>query len=344
MRAVVLHAAGDLRVENHAPPAEDPSGVRVRIDAGGICGSDLHYYQHGGFGTIRVREPIVLGHEVAGTVMAAPEDSGFSSGDRVAVSPSRPCGRCVYCAKNLKNHCENMRFYGSAMPVPHIQGAFQDEIVALPEQCFRIAADVPTEIAAFAEPLAVVLHGRGRAGALEGKRVLITGCGPIGALAVLAARDGGAQEIVVTDVIDAVLATARGLGADKTVNVAQEPEWAETYNTGKGTFDVMFEASGNELALRAGMTTLRPRAVLVQLGLGGDVRIPQNVIVTKELDVRGTFRFHEEFGEAVDALNTRRIDVAPLLSQRFPVADAVEAFRQAADRNTSMKVQLDFTT
>ncbi len=344
MRAVVLHAAGDLRVENHAPPGEDATAIRVRIDAGGICGSDLHYYQHGGFGTIRVRQPIVLGHEVAGTILSASKTSGFAAGDRVAVSPSRPCGHCTYCDRGLKNHCENMRFYGSAMPMPHIQGAFQDEIVALPEQCFKIAPDVPTEIAAFAEPLAVVLHGRRRAGSLKGRRVLVTGCGPIGALAVLAARDDGAEEVVVTDVIDAVLETALGLGADTAINAGVNSDWAETYSAGKGAFDVMFEASGNELALRAGMTTLRPRGVLVQLGLGGDVSIPQNVIVTKELDVRGTFRFHEEFGEAVDALNTGRIDVAPLLTQRFPVTDVVEAFRQAADRRTSMKVQLDFTT
>lgn len=341
MRAVVLHAPKDLRVEERALPAGETEGVRVQIQAGGICGSDLHYYQHGGFGAIRVREPIILGHEVAGRVTAAPDASGLAAGDIVAVSPSRPCGTCEYCRKALWNHCENMRFYGSAMPMPHIQGAFRDEVIALPSQCHK--ATVPVEIAAFAEPLAVVLHGRRRAGDLSGKRVLITGCGPIGALAVLAAREAGAAEIVVTDVMDPVLSVAAGLGAHTVINVAQTSDWAHAYTIGKGYFDVMFEASGNELALRAGMETLRPRAVLVQLGLGGDVTIPQNTIVVKELDVRGTFRFHEEFGEAVDALNTGRIDVAPLLTARYPVAEAVEAFHFAGDRSKSMKVQLDFT-
>ncbi len=343
MRAVVLHSAGDLRVEDHAPPAADARNVRVRIDAGGICGSDLHYYNHGGFGAIRVREPIVLGHEIAGTVLSAPEGIDLVAGDRVAVSPSRPCGECQYCRAKLKNHCENMRFYGSAMPMPHIQGAFQDEIVALPEQCHLIEPSVPTEIAAFAEPLAVVLHGRRRAGSLADKRVLVTGCGPIGALVVLAARDAGAREIVVTDVIDAVLGKATALGADRTINVAEIPDWAAEYAAGKGYFDVMFEASGNEMALRSGMEALRPRGVLVQLGLGGDVTIPQNMVVAKELELRGSFRFHEEFGEAVAALNSGQIDVAPLLSARYPVEDAVDAFLFAGDRTRSMKVQLDFT-
>ncbi len=206
----------------------------------------------------------------------------------------------------------------------------------------RIDPSVPIEIAAFAEPLAVVLHARRRAWPLAGKRVLVTGCGPIGALAVLAARDAGAGEIVVTDVIDTVLAKAEELGADRTVNVSEDPGWSADY-AGKGHFDVMFEASGNEAALRSGMEELRPRGVLVQLGLGGDVTIPQNTVVAKELELRGSFRFHEEFGEAVEALNTARIDVAPLLSARYPVADVIEAFRFAGDRTKAMKVQLDFT-
>lgn len=341
MRAVVLHAPMDLRIEDRNFPEGETDGVHVQIHAGGICGSDLHYYQHGGFGAIRVREPVILGHEVAGKVIAAPDGAGVAPGDTVALSPSRPCGTCQYCVRELWNHCENMRFYGSAMPMPHIQGAFRDEVIALPAQCHK--ATVPVEIAAFAEPLAVVLHGRRRAGDLAGKRVLVTGCGPIGALTILAAREAGAAEIVATDVMSPVLRMAADHGADRTINVAEDPDWARAYAAGKGYFDVMFEASGNELALRAGMETLRPRAVLVQLGLGGDVSIPQNTIVVKELELRGTFRFHEEFAEAVDALNTGRINVAPLLTARYPVADVVEAFRFAADREKSMKVQLDFT-
>src|SRR5512145_195287 len=125
MKAVVIHAAKDLRIEDRETQAPGTGQVEIQIEAGGICGSDLHYYNHGGFGTVRLREPMILGHEVAGTVKALGDGvSTLAVGDRVAVSPSRPCGSCDYCQRGQQNHCLNMRFYGSAMPMPHIQGAF----------------------------------------------------------------------------------------------------------------------------------------------------------------------------------------------------------------------------
>ena len=149
-----------------------------------------------------------------------------------------------------------MRFYGSAMPMPHIQGAFRQSLVAEQWQCHRVAEDVSINEAAFAEPLAVTLHAVNRAGSLLGKRVLVTGCGPIGALAIIAARAHGAREIVATDVMDAVLEKARAVGADRTINVASEPEALSAYAANKGTFDVQFEASGNESAVRSGLEVL----------------------------------------------------------------------------------------
>jgi L-idonate 5-dehydrogenase len=197
--------------------------------------------------------------------------------------------------------------------------------------------------AAMTEPLAVCLHAVRQAGPLMGARVLVTGCGPIGALAIIAARAHGAREIVATDVMDAVLEKARAVGADRTINVASEPEALSAYSANKGCFDVQFEASGNESAVRSGLEVLKPRSVLVQLGLGGDVSIPQNLVVAKEIEMRGTFRFHEEFALAVDLINTRRVDLKPLMSGTFPIADAVEAFEAASDRSRSMKIHLSFT-
>ncbi|WP_105386603.1 L-idonate 5-dehydrogenase [Neorhizobium alkalisoli] len=343
MKAVVIHAARDLRIEERQVDSLGPGQVEVAIEAGGICGSDLHYYNHGGFGTIRIREPMILGHEVAGTVKALGEGvSRLAVGDRVAVSPSRPCSQCDYCLKGQQNHCLNMRFYGSAMPMPHIQGAFCQRLVAEQWQCHRIAEGVSINEAAMAEPFAVTLHAIARAGALTGKRVLVTGCGPIGALAIIAARAHGAREIVATDVMDAVLEKALSIGADRVINVASHPEQLSAYSANKGYFDVQFEASGNERAVRSGLEVLKPRSVLVQLGLGGDVAIPQNLVVAKEIEMKGTFRFHEEFGLAVDLINTRRVDLKPLLTATFPLQDAVTAFNLAADRTQSMKVQITF--
>ena len=343
MKAVVIHAARDLRIEEREPQTPGAGQIEIAIEAGGICGSDLHYFNHGGFGTVRVREPMILGHEVAGSVKALGASvSGFAIGDRVAVSPSRPCNSCDYCLKGQQNQCLNMRFYGSAMPMPHIQGAFRQRLVAETWQCHKVGDGVSINEAAFAEPFAVVLHAVNRAGSLLGKRVLVTGCGPIGALAIMAARLHGAREIVATDVMAAVLDKALQIGADRTINVADDPDQLGAYSANKGYFDVQFEASGNERAVRSGLEVLKPRGILVQLGLGGDVSIPQNLVVAKEIEMRGTFRFHEEFGLAVDLINKRRLDLKPLLTGVFGLDEAIHAFEIAGDRSQSMKVQLRF--
>lgn len=343
MKAVVIHAAKDLRIEEREAEQPGPGQVEVAIEAGGICGSDLHYYNHGGFGTVRVREPMILGHEVAGTIKALGEGvSGLAVGDRVAVSPSRPCNHCEFCLKGQQNQCLNMRFYGSAMPMPHIQGAFRQRLVAEAYQCHKVRDGISIHEAAMAEPFAVTLHGVNRAGALTDKRVLVTGCGPIGGLAIIAARAHGAREIVATDVMDAVLQKALAIGADRVINVASDPDALSAYSVNKGYFDVQFEASGNERAVRSGLEALKPRSTVVQLGLGGDVSIPQNMVVAKEIEMKGTFRFHEEFGLAVDFINQRRVDLKPLLTGTFPLEEAVTAFETAGDRSRSMKVQLAF--
>ena len=280
---------------------------------------------------------------MAGTVKALGTGvSHLAVGDRVAVSPSRPCNACEYCLRGEQNHCFNMRFYGSAMPMPHIQGAFRQRLVAEAWQCHKVAAGISINEAAMAEPFAVTLHAVNRAGPLIGKRVLVTGCGPIGALAIIAARAHGAREVVATDVMDTVLGKALEIGADRVINVANNPEELSAYSANKGYFDVQFEASGNERAVRSGLEVLRPRSALVQLGLGGDVSIPQNMVVAKEIEMKGTFRFHEEFGLAVDLINQRRVDLKPLLTGTFPIEDAVSAFEAAGDRTKSMKVQLAF--
>jgi L-idonate 5-dehydrogenase len=341
--AVVIHAPRDLRVEEVAVPALGPKDVEVRIGAGGICGSDLHYYQDGGFGTVRIKEPMVLGHEIAGTVAAVGEAvESLRAGDKVAVNPSRPCGQCRYCREGLAIHCLDVRFFGSAMRFPHVQGGFRQRLVADERQCVPVPAELPLEKAAFAEPLAVCLHAVSRAGPLVGRRVLITGAGPIGMLTLLSARHAGAAEIVITDVADPPLALARRLGADEGVNVAAHGERMSLFQADKGYFEVMFEASGNPAALRQGIDGLRPRGIAVLIGIGGEANLMLPTLVAKEADLRGTFRFDREFAWAVEAIAQGRIDPSPLLSDVMPVRDAVRAFERAADRSKAMKVQLSF--
>ena len=341
---LVIHAPTDLRLDEQDAGEIGPGQVLVRVGMGGICGSDLHYFNHGGFGTVRIKEPMILGHEVAGTVAAvAPDVTTVKIGDRVAVNPSRPCGTCRYCLEGLPNQCLDMRFYGSAMRTPHIQGAFRNVLLCNASQCVKVAEGVPMSLAALAEPFSVGLHGVSRAGSLLGKRVLVSGCGPIGALAVAAARVHGAAEVVATDVVDEPLAVARALGASLTINVASDRDWVQRYRADRGTFDVMLECSGNERALRDGLEVMRPRGVVVQLGLGGDVSIPQNMVVSKELSICGSFRFHAEFALAVRLINEGRVDLQPVITHSFPMTQAREAFELASDRKRSMKVLIDFS-
>jgi len=344
---LVIHAPDKLQLEEQEVAEPGPGQVLVQVAYGGICGSDLHYFHDGGFGTVRIKRPMILGHEVAGTVTAvAPDVTGLKPGDKVAVNPSRPCSRCVYCLEGLPNQCLDMRFYGSAMRDPHVEGAFRNLLVCDAVQCEVVAAQVPLQHAALAEPFSVALHGVSRAGPLLGKRVLVSGCGPIGTLAVAAARVHGAAEIVAVDLTDETLAVARAMGAHHTINVAQDTGWVARYgadgSTRKGSFDVMLECSGNERALRAGLDVMRPRGVVVQLGLGGDVAIPQNLVVAKELSICGSFRFHAEFALAVQLINEGRVDMRPMITGSFPLSQARQAFELAGDRRRAMKVLLDF--
>lgn len=343
MRALVIHSAQDMRLEDR--PVEAPGAGEVAIDlaVGGICGSDLHYFNHGGFGTVRLREPMIPGHEVSGRVAALGDGvEGLAVGDLVAISPSRPCGHCRYCQEGLRNHCLNMRFYGSAMPFPHIQGAFREQLVVDAAQCVK-AEGLSAGEAAMAEPLSVALHSTRRAGEMLGRRVLVTGCGPIGALAIIAARRAGAAEIVATDINANALAAARRVGADRVIDLTAEPDALAAYTADKGWFHVLYECSGAPTALAAGIAAMRPRGVVLQLGLGGDMAVPMMMVTAKELDIRGSFRFHEEFPIAVRLMQSGLVDVKPLITHTFPLAEAEKAFRTASDRGVAMKTQIAFS-
>lgn len=342
-RLARLYGQRDLRLEE-AEVAEPGEGeVLVKMAAAGICGSDLHYYQDGGFGPVRVREPIIPGHEASGHVVALGSGvSGLALGDLVAINPSRPCGHCRFCRESLTIHCLNMQFMGSAMRMPHTQGMFRDWLVVPARQCFHAGAGVSPGEAACAEPLAVCLHAVARAGDLSSKRVLVTGAGPIGALVIAAARHAGAGMIVATDLADAALQRALACGATRTINVGRDEGDLAAYEVDKGQFDVAFECSAAAPALHSAIATVRPRGTIVQVGVTGDINLPLNALVGKELHLAGTQRFDAEFARAVDLIASRTIDVRPIISHTLPLEQAVGAFELASDRATACKVQLSF--
>lgn len=333
-----IHAALDLRLEPETAPALGPHDVRLRLGAGGICGSDLHYYQHGRVGAFVVREPLVPGHEASGIVDAVgSEVSRVAVGDRVAINPSHPCGRCDYCRAGRGNLCRRMFFLGSASVFPHAQGMFRQRFVMGEAQLTPITEpDISLGEIACAEPLSIGLHALHRAGPVLGETVLITGGGTIGCMAVIAARLAGAARIIVCDVMDRPLQMARQVGADEVVRSDQVDAgaWADTA-------DVAIEAAGSPAALATCLAAAKRGARVMQVGtLPPEIPFPANGVMARELDYRGVFRAHLAFDWAVQAIRTRRVDVRPLISAQLPLARAVEAFELAADKTRSTKVQL----
>jgi L-idonate 5-dehydrogenase len=338
MLACRIHAKDDLRIEPTEDPQIGPGQVLIRLGAGGICGSDLHYYFEGRNGSFVIREPLIPGHEASGVVAkVGPGVTRVKPGDKIAVSPSHACGHCDYCREGREHLCRNMRFLGSASLYPHVQGMFCEYFVMGERQCYPVSGDISLGELAFAEPLAVALHAVNRGPVLMGKSVLITGAGTIGCLTVIAARLAGARQITVSDVLDRPLATATEVGADRTIRADRDADALAVPQ-----FDVAYEVSGSFAALKACVAAVKRGGTVVQVGTLPHEPLPfvVNEIMGKELDLKGAFRWGIEFDWAVDYLSSRRVDVRPLLSGQFPLQDAVKAFELAKDKTRSTKVQV----
>jgi L-idonate 5-dehydrogenase len=340
--AAILFAAEDLRVVERDLGSLAPGMVRVRFRAGGICGSDLHYFRHARTGDFVVTSPLVLGHEVAGEIVeVGGGTAGVRVGDRVAVNPSRWCGHCDRCLEGRDNLCENIFFMGSASKTPHMQGGFSSVFDATAAQCVTLPDDVSFADAALAEPLAVSLHAVARAGSIDGAHVGMIGAGPIGLLILMAARLAGAAGVTMIDIAAAPLAFAEKLGADRTFNVSAGDDELLAY-AAANPFDTVFEVSGTAAGLSSAIRCVRRGGTVVQVGNlpGGQIPVPANAVMSKELDLMGTFRFGREFSRAVDLIASKAVDVSRLVTAECALAQAPEAFRLALDRSRSVKVML----
>lgn len=337
-----VYAANDLRVLDVETPEPGPGEVLVRLGAAGICGSDMHYYFHGGVGSFRIREPLTPGHEASGVVAAVGAGvTRVRPGQRIAINPSRPCGQCPGCREGRENLCSNMRFLGSASVFPHMQGMFREYFTMPQQQCVPVDSDVSMQEIAMSEPLSVALHSVHRAGDLLGKSVLVTGSGTIGCMMVVAARLAGARRIAVTDVVDHPLSVARAVGADEAVRIDRLAEGTKLSER-IGEPDVAFEVSGAPQALATCLETVRRGGVIVQVGTlpVEGMHLLANLVMQRELDLRGSFRFGNVFEHAVAAIAARRVDLRPVISASHPLAQAEEAIKLARDKTRSMKIHL----
>jgi len=336
--ACTIHAARDLRLQPRTLPPLGEHDVLLRLGAGGICGSDLHYYTEGRVGAFVVREPLVPGHEASGIVQAVGSAvTRVKPGQRVAINPSHPCGRCDYCRAGRGNLCRQMFFLGSASVFPHAQGLFSETFVMGERQLTPVTeSEIGLGEIACAEPLSIGLHAIQRAGPVLGETVLVTGAGTIGCMSVIAARLAGAARVICCDVQDRALAMARAVGADLTLR-SDRVDPAELADLA----EVAIEAAGSAAALKTCLVATRRGGRIVQVGtLPPELPFPANSLMTRELDYRGAFRAHLEFDWAVQAIRTRRVDLRPLITAQLPLARAQEAFDLALDKSRSTKVQL----
>ena len=335
-----IHGAEDLRIEDVPCPQPGPDQALVKMGAAGICGSDMHYFRDGQIGKFKIQEPLIPGHEASGVIASLGANvTGLKEGQRVAINPSHPCGTCSRCREGRENLCDSMFFLGSASVFPHAQGMFREYFLISAKQCIPVSNQVSLEELALSEPLSVGLHAVNRAGNLCGKKVLISGSGTIGCMVLLAAKLDGAEQVTMVDVLEEPLAIARKVGADQTLCVKPSASPSpELLNE----FDVAFEVSGAASALGNCIELVRRGGTIVQVGTipVEGVHLFANQIMVKELDIRGSMRFGNVFSRAVRLLESQKLNVQPILTGRFPIAEAAKALQLAFDKTVSMKVQI----
>lgn len=339
--ALVVHGVGDLRLDRVQPAAPRSDEAIIEIAYGGICGSDLHYWLHGAAGESILREPLVLGHEVVGTVRhAAGDGSGPPEGTRVAVHPATPGGAGIRYPEDRPNLSPGCTYLGSAARFPHTQGAFS-QFAVLPARMLRpLPEGLSLRTAAIAEPASVAWHAVARAGDVRGKRVLVIGSGPIGCFAVAVLKRAGASEIVAVDVHEGPLKTARLVGATETI-LATDAEAIAAVEA-----DVALESSGNFRGLDSAIRgTMRGgRVVMVGLLPSGEQPVSISLAITRELELLGSFRFNAEMDDVLAALADGTLFVDPVITHEYPFSEAIEAFNTAKDSRRSGKVLLSFAS
>ncbi|WP_309109085.1 NAD(P)-dependent alcohol dehydrogenase [Arthrobacter sp.] len=318
MRANILRSQGDMAMETLPLPQLDADQVLVQVAAVGVCGSDVHYYEHGRIGPYVVDHPLILGHELSGRIAAVGSavDPG-RVGQRVAVEPQRPCRKCKQCKAGRYNLCPDIEFYAT----PPIDGAFAEYVTIQSDFAYDIPDSVSDEAAALIEPLSVGLWACERAEIKPGSRVLIAGAGPIGIIAAQAARAFGATEIYISDIAEDRLAFALEHGATHALN-------ARTDSVEGLDVDAFIDASGAPQAVRAGIKAVAPAGRVILVGLGADdVELPVSFIQNREIWLSGVFRYTNTWPLAIQLLADGKVDLDILVTGKFGLAESEEALK-----------------
>jgi L-iditol 2-dehydrogenase len=302
--------------------------VLVRVGSVGVCGSDVHYYKHGRIGSMIVDGPLVLGHEVGGTIVAvggAVDPARI--GERVALEPQRPCRRCRQCKTGHLNLCPDMEFFAT----PPIDGAFCDYVTLPADFAHPVPDSLSDAAVGLLEPLSVGIWANRKGGTAAGSRVFITGAGPIGAVAALSARAAGATDIIVSDPVESRRRRITELASAQAIDPT-----AGFDPTGLGA-DVFLECSGATPALLDGLKAVRPGGTAVMVGHGDEhISLPVQDIQVREVTLTGIFRYVDTWPTAISLAATGRVDLDALVTARFGL-DEVEAALTSDDDPMSMK-------
>ncbi|WP_189091176.1 NAD(P)-dependent alcohol dehydrogenase [Deinococcus ruber] len=346
----LLNGIRDLSWEDRSVPAPGPFEVRVQVQRIGVCGSDVHYYTHGRIGGFVVEAPLVLGHEVSGTVEAVGEGvTRLKVGDRVALEPGIPCRKCAYCKTGHYNLCPSMHF----MATPPVDGALSEWVIWPEDFTFAIPDSMSLDSAALLEPLAVGVWAARRGGVKMGDSVAVIGAGPIGCTTLQAAKAAGATTIIAVDLEDFRLDLARQLGATHTINARTEDPVQRIREitsglTGlpisHGGVDVAFETAGSVPTCRMSLEAPRPGGVTVLVGLPPVPEVALDIVsaASRETDIRGIFRYANCYPAAIGLVASGAVNLDILVTQRFDFGNTPEAFVFAdTERARSMKVMID---
>jgi len=323
-----------------------PNDVRVRIKAVGICGSDVHYYQHMSCGDYHVKEPMVIGHECAGIIEeVGSEVKSLLAGDRVALEPGIGCWQCKPCKEGRYNLCHDMKFFAT----PPIHGSLADQIVHPADLCFKLPENMSLEEGAMCEPLSVGVYACRRANVGPETNVLIVGAGPIGLVSMLAARAFGAPKIIVVDVDDHRLSVAKDLGANGVIktshnvqDVAKEVE--QIRKAMGGSVDVTIDCAGYSKTMTTALTATNPGGKVCAVGMAHcQMTIPLTPAASREVDVVGIFRYRNTWPLCLELISSGRIDVKPLITHRFGFSqkEVEEAFETSARGSNAIKVMFN---
>lgn len=329
MRTVVLQEQGQFEMQERTQPTPESDEVVVAIRNVGICGSDVHYFEHGRIGDYVVEEPLVLGHESAGEIVEVGDSVGeFDYGDQVTLEPGIPCRRCAHCKRGEYHLCESVTF----MATPPHDGAFAEYVTWPADFVYPLPENVSLREGALCEPLSVGIHACRRGDVGTGDTVLVTGAGTIGLLTMEAARAAGATNVLISDVVESKLSLAAELGADRIINVSEEDlETAVGEYTDENGADVVIEASGAEPSIQSTLDVVRRGGTVVFVGLASEDEVPLDVldIVDNEVDVRGSFRYKNTYPAAISLLANEAIDVESLIDFEMPLDQVDKAFHQS---------------